>query len=418
MTTLYLQILLLFVLLLFSGFFSGSETALFSMSKLQLEKLLDRFPSKGKTIQNLLERPRRLLITILLGNEFVNISISSVSAAIIIQVFGKDTPWINILIVVPILMVFGEITPKTIALRNNEGFSKFVSRPLSYFAHWITPVRWLIRTISDRIVNLFVKESQRKGSILTEDVIKTIVEEGAREGIIDSLEREYIYKIFDFGDARIDDVMTPRTNLFYLPLEMPLDVMLREIKENHYSKVPIYQENRDNIVGILFATDLLDLTENDLDNSEKTLKRLLRKPYFVPVTKRADELFQVFQRKQISIAIVLDEYGGVQGLVTMEDLLEVIFGEISDEFENIDQQHEKIGEHIFRIDASMPLNEFNELLGVELYSDEVDTIGGFIFALFGELPQVKSTIVYQDMHFTVDKIDANHIKSLIVKKSQ
>ena len=391
----YSEVVLLLFLLFLSGFFSGSETALFSLARVQVEKLLETRKRKGRHIELLLERPRRLIITILLGNEFVNTSISSISA---------------------VLLLLGEITPKTLAIRKNEAFALFVADPLYYFSRFVAPLRWFIRTISDRVVNLFVSESSRTGSLLTEDVIKTIVEEGEKEGIIDSLEREYIYNVFDFGDSQMDDVMTPRANMFYLPEEMPLEEMIREIKKNHYSKVPIYRENRDNIIGILFATDLIALTPEEIAQSRETLQKILRKPYFVPLTKRADELFHVFQRRKISVAIVLDEYGGVQGLVSMEDLLETIFGDITDEFEDDSNQHEKIGESIFRINANMTLDEFNKLLGVELVSEEVDTIGGFVFALFGELPREKSRINYKTLSFTVEKLVNNKIDTLLVKR--
>ncbi len=416
MIVLYIEIALLLILLFLSGFFSGSETALFSLSRVQVEKIVLSREKKGKYVEKLLERPRRLIISILLGNEFVNISISSISAAIIIHLLGRENLWMNIVIVLPILLLFGEITPKTIAIKNSGRFALFVAGPLTHFSRIITPIRWLIRTISDRIVNLFISDSSRTGSLLTEDVIKTIVEESEKEGVIDSLEREYIYKVFDFGDARMDDVMTPRPNMFYLPEEMPIAEMIREIKDKHFSKVPIFRKNHDNIIGILFANDLIELNKDEITQSEKTLQKILRKPYFVPVTKRADELFQTFQRRKISVAIVLDEYGGVQGLVSMEDLLEAIFGDITDEYEENGDQHEKIGKHLFRINANMTLGEFNELMDTELLSDEVDTIGGFVFALFGELPQVKSKIEYQSLIFTVEKIDSNRIESLMVKK--
>ncbi|MBU1064573.1 hemolysin family protein [bacterium] len=416
MLLLYTEISLILFLLFLSGFFSGSETALFSLTRVQIEKMVLSKEERGKNIKRLLERPRRLIITILLGNEFVNISISSISAAIIIGFLGEELPWINIVIVLPVLLLFGEITPKTLAIRKKESFALFVANPLYLFSRIVAPLLWLIRTISDRVVNLFVRESSRTGSILTEDVIKTIVEEGEKEGIIDSLEREYIYNVFDFGDARMDDVMTPRVNMFYLPEEMSLNEMIGEIKKHHFSKVPIYRENRDNIVGVLFANDLLELGADQITQSAKTLQKILRQPYFVPVTKRADELFQTFQHRKISVAIVLDEYGGVQGMVSMEDLLEAIFGDITDEFEDDSDQHEKLGESLFRVNANMSVDEFNELLDVELLSDDVDTVGGFVFALFGEMPKVKSSIKYESIVFTVEKIVSNRIDSLLVKK--
>jgi len=197
---------------------------------------------------------------------------------------------------------------------------------------------------------------------------------------------------------------------------MPLTEMIKKIKQKHFSKVPIYKKNHDNIIGVLFATDLIGLPQEKLENSKSTLKRILRKPYFTPDFKRVDELFRTFQRKKISLSIVLDEYGGVQGLVTMEDLLEEIFGEIADEYEKEQKHHEKLDDRIFKVKANMPLPDFNILVGSKFTSDEVETIGGLVFSLFGELPQEKMSIKYHNLEFVVEKISGNRIDSLIVKK--
>lgn len=416
MSLLIIEIILLLGLLILSGYFSGSETALFSLSRIQLEKLIITNERRGRQVERLLERPRRLIISILLGNQFVNTALTSIATVLIIQIVGREVPWINIAIVLPILLLFGEITPKTIAIRRSEQFSLLVAASLTLFSKIITPCRWFIRAISDRIVNLFIRGNSRTPSILNEDVIKSIVDEGEKEGILAALEKDYIYRIFDFGDAYMDDVMTPRVNMFYLPAEMQLTEMINKIKEAHYSKVPIYRGNRDNIIGILFATDLIGLDPTKTEQSEKILQRILRKPYYVPITKRADELFRTFQLRKISMAIVLDEYGGVQGMVTMEDLLEAIFGKISDEYEQDDVPYERLGEHLFRIKAIMPLDEFNKLIGSDIVSEEIDTIGGFIFTLFGELPKPKNSIDYLNLNFTVEKVIGNRLETLIVKK--
>jgi len=416
MVSLYIELLLLLILLCVSALFSGSETAFFSLSSYQIEKLVLKNPKKGIKIRKLLNSPRSLIITILIGNEFVNVSISSISAGIIIHILGQETPWINIVIILPMLLLFGEITPKTIAIYKNEKFSSFMAIPLSFFKAMISPLRWLIKKISDKIVNFFVKESARKESILTEDIVKTIVEEGEREGVLDNLEKKYIFKIFDFGDTTIDEVMTPHSNLFCLPFEMTLKEMIQKIRQSHYSKVPIYRDNRDNIIGILFATDLIGLNKQEIEDSKNTLNRILREPYFAPVNKRADELFRTFQRKKMSFAIVLDEYGGIQGLVTMEDLLELIFGDISDEYEKEKKHHQKISPTTFKVKANMPLEKFNKLIGAEIKSQDMETIGGFLFSLFGELPKENMKIKFNDLLFTVDKITKNRIDSITVKK--
>lgn len=407
--------ILLFVLLLLSGFFSGSETALFSLSEFQKKLLLRNNGEKGQLINHLLEKPRRLIITILLGNEFVNISISTLTAGLLIRIFQKETPWINILIVLPVLLLFGEITPKTIALKNNIGFSSMVSRPLAGFQKVITPVQWFIRKISDAIVNLILLRQSRKSNILTEDVVKELVHESEKEGLIDSSAKKFINNIFDFGDALVSDLMTPRSNIFACPDEYSIREIIRNVKQKHHSAIPIYKDDLDNIKGILFATDLIGLSESDIENSEETLVRILRDPYFVPENLRAEELFKTLKNNKISVAITLDEYGGVTGIITVEDLLEKIFGEIYDEFEINDKHYHKLSENTYKISGTMLLEEFNTVFQCQLENEGMETIGGFVFTLFGKLPAENAFLTYQKFQFQVEKVKNNRIETLRLK---
>ncbi|MBN2280964.1 MAG: HlyC/CorC family transporter [Candidatus Marinimicrobia bacterium] len=407
--------ILLFLLLLLSGFFSGSETALFSLSDYQKELLLTSNEKKGKLIKNLLDKPRKLIITILLGNEFVNISISTITAGLIIHLFDKETPWINIAIVLPVLLLFGEITPKTIALRNNIQFSSFVASPLTYFQKIITPVQWFIKNISDVIVNLFVRKKSRQSNILTEDVVKELVSESEMGGQINSSAKKYINNIFDFGDTLLTDIMTPRSNIFALPDTLTVSEIIDSVKKVHHSNVPIYQGDLDNIKGMILTTDLIGLSDKEIANSEETLAGILREPYFVPENLRADELFKNLKSNKISVAITLDEYGGVTGIVTIEDLLEKIFGEIYDEYDNIDKHYQKISENIFTVSGEMLLEEFNEVFQTRLENEGMETIGGFVFTLFGKLPDEKSIITYQNIQFQIETIRSNKILKLRLK---
>ena len=412
----YINFGILFILLFLSGFFSGSETALFSLTEIQKKSLKDREPEKGNRISQLLENPGKLIITIILGNEFVNVSISTISAGLIITLFGQKVPWINIFIVLPTVLLLGEIVPKTFAINNNEKFASFIANPLTVFNKIITPFRWLIHHISDAIVNIFVREEARGGNILTEDVVKTIIEEGEKEGILDREEKYYINKIFDFGDTLLRDIMTPRSNLFVLPIDMELGEMIKKIKENHYSAVPIYKDDIDNIQGILFATDLIGLSQEEINNSKETILRLLRKPVFISETTRADEMFKKFQQQKFSKAITIDEYGGVRGMITMEDLLEVIFGDIIDEFEVDDKKYRKIAENHYTLDGDLHLEDFNDIFDSSLDSKYVETIGGFLLNIFGELPDKNATTYYSDFHFKVVELEGNKISKIRVKK--
>ncbi|HPC36282.1 MAG TPA: hemolysin family protein [Candidatus Marinimicrobia bacterium] len=413
-----IEIIILIILLGLSGFFSSSETALFSLSKVQREKIQASNPAHGKIINDLLNTPRALIITILLGNEFVNICFSSLFTLIVIQIAGTVLPWANYLIALPLVLLLGEITPKTLAIKNNERLSLKIARPLSQIMVIFTPIRWFIRNISDRIVNLVVSDVNQRENILTEDVIRSLLEDSEKEGVIDSDESEMISNVFDFGDLIAADVMTPRSLIFSLPVNMPLPEIVVAIKNRHISKVPIYEDSPDNIIGILFATDLVGISVNATD-SEATpgnLRNLLRPPFFVPKTKRVDELFHVFQSKRISMAIVRDEDGKVQGLITIEDLLEEIFGEISDEFEVKKEEFEKINDQIYRVRGTLPITRFNELLKACIPVDEFETIGGFVSSLFDELPAVNAQRIYDSWQFTVEKIENNRIEILLVKR--
>jgi len=410
-----IEIVILAGLLVTSGFFSGSETALFSLSKVQKEKIIARNPSRGKLIVALLDRPRALIITILLGNEFVNVCFSSLFSLFIIQIAGIEMPWANLLVALPLMLLFGEITPKTLAIKNSEKLAEFVARPLNNFMLIMTPLRWIIRNISDRIVAGLVKNVEQHDNLLTEDVIRSLLEDSEKEGVIDSTEREMISNVFDFGDLRAEDVMTPRAYIFSLSVSMPLPEMINAIKSRHISKVPIYKDNPDNILGVLFATDLIGIDSHN-NSKGNDIINLLHTPFFIPKNKRVDELFHVMQVKRISVALVLDEYGSVQGLITIEDLLEEIFGEITDEFEKKAVEFEKISDRLFRVRGNLAIDRFNELLKADIPADEFDTIGGFVFSLFAEMPSIKDRKTYDGWHFTIEKIENNRIETLLVRR--
>jgi len=414
MILLVIEIVILIIILLFSAFFSSSETALFSLSKVKREKLMLQNPVKGQNLDRILDRPRALIITILLGNEFVNICFSSLFTLIIIQIMGVKIPWTNLLLALPLMLLFGEITPKTFALKNNERFALLIARPLYYCMRLMTPVRWIIRNISDRIVAFLVTDLEQRENILTEDIIRSLLEDSEKEGVIDSTERELISNVFDFGDLKAEDVMIPRAYIFSLPVTMPVAEMISSIKSKHFSKVPIYEDNPDHIIGVLFATDLVGVAANSVSFAD--IRHLMRSPYFISKNKRVDELFQAFQQKRISMALVLDEYGSIEGLITIEDLLEEIFGEISDEFEKKDDEFEQISSRLYRMRGNVPLDRFNELLNARIPTDEFDTIGGFVFSLFTELPNVKDRKNYDGWQFTVEKVENNRIEILLVRR--
>ena len=334
------KIILIFILLCFSAFFSGSETALFSLGSIKLFQLKESHHPKATLVQELIEKPRRLLISILVGNECINISASALAASLCISLVGNQGKWIAIAIMTPLVLLFGEVLPKTIAVSNSEKFSLWVAKPISIFARAIFPVRWIIKKLIDRVTSLFGKQKEKEESIFYEEELKELVEVGHKEGILEKEEREMIHKILKFGDTIVSSIMTPRSDMFTLPYDADIDYITNEVKENHFSRIPIYKQEKNTIIGVLNAKDLLTL-RNTQDKTNTTILNIIRQPYFVPKGKKIQHLFKEFQEKKVQLALVVNEYGSVIGLVTMEDLLEELFGEIYDEFDDVLKEEEK-----------------------------------------------------------------------------
>lgn len=409
-------IIIFCVLMLFSAFFSSSETSLFSLNQVQLEQMRRDGNPRVTLIQQMLSEPRRLIVTILIGNELVNVAASVISAAVVIHLLGPGNKWMNLFVMVPILLLFGEITPKTLAIRNNVAFATFQCRLIDLFAKMILPLRWLVRVIADFIITLIIGKERSRDNILTEDMVRSLAREAVGAGVLDRQEAKYIEQIFDFGDLTLGDIITPRSQVFALPVSMPLEEMAKEIHRTRHTKVPVHGESLDNIAGILFARDLLEI---DLSNgSSQKVDDLLRKPHFVPESLAVTDLLRTFRKRKLSVAVTVDEYGGVTGLVTMEDLLECIFGDIPSRSEVVKQElveFEDLGEGRFRVEGTMTLEQFNDLVGTSFDDDEVETIGGVLLNKFGELPPEGTRIDIGEHTFTIMTLENHRIDDVTVE---
>ncbi len=411
-----LEVVFFFILLGLSAFFSSSETSLFSLDNRQLEQMrVDKNP-RIDLILNLIRQPRRLIVTVLIGNELVNVAASVISASIVIRLLGAEKKWVNLLIMVPLLLLIGEITPKTLAIRRNIQFATFQSRFIDLFARMISPLRWAIRRISDYFITLIVGKERSRTNILTEDMVRSLAREGVGEGTLDNKEAQYINQIFEFGGKTVGEVMTPRSQIFFLPSIMSPDQMALELHRTRNTNASIYGENEDDVIGVLFARDLLGV---DLKNaSASDLQRLLRKPYFVPESRTVVDLFHAFRKRKLSLALTVDEYGGITGLVTMADLLECIFGDIPSESERLKQQmidHEIIGEDQYRLEGPMPIQQFNALTGANFSDESVETIGGMLLNRFGEVPPQGARTVIDRYEFVVVSTANHRIDEITVK---
>jgi len=416
---LWIELVVFVVLLGFSGFFSSTETSLFSLSSYQLDQMRAAKNSRIELIERLRSEPRRLIVTILIGNEFVNVSASVISAAMIIHLFGAENEMINLLVMVPILLLFGEITPKVLAIRNNVAFANAECRPIALFARLITPLREVIRHVADFFITLIVGKQRSAGNLVTEDMIRTLVHDAVGEGALDSQEAQYIEKIFDFGNKSLSEIMRPRSDIQFLSADLPIPELLAQIRATRQSRYPVFKGHRDTILGILHTRDLLGVDLARLERDPQGYRRLLRQPYFFPETKPAVELFHTFRQRKLSFALIVDEYGGVTGLVTMEDLLECVFGEIASPSDS-----ETVTTHLVSeladgrrlIDTSIALADFSQQFGVTIESEEVETLAGALLEAFGELPVSGATIDVGGLKFTVESIEHNRITRVLVER--
>lgn len=414
-----LELLIFGILLVLSGFFSSSETALFSLTKRQLEQMRNDDNPQVGLIERLLSEPRRLIVTILIGNEFVNVAASVISAAIVIRLLGAESKLVNLLIMVPVLLLIGEITPKTLAIRNNVAFATFQSRPIEVFAKLIAPLRRLIRWIADFFTTLVVGKERIQGSIVTEDMVRTLAREAVGEGVLNSHEARYIDQIFSFGDKTLEDIRTPRSNILFLSDTLTPKEMFNRIRRTRHTKVPVYHKTRDEIVGVLHSRDLVGVDLKKINKNPPMLIALLREPYIVSEKKTAAELFRAFRERKLSLALTIDEYGGITGLVTIEDLLECIFGDIpsaSDAGENVDVEQDANGNR--SVDGTMPIDHFNLEFDADLHADAFETVGGMVLHAYGELPAEGTTVNIGAVEFTVVKVSNNRIQELRVKGSK
>jgi putative hemolysin len=410
-SALLVRLLLIGILLVCSAFFSGSEAALFSLNTVQVERLRERGGVAGRLIAALLQRPTNLIITFLVGNEIVNVALSVTATSFALILYGSGGEFLAILATMIVLLLFGEVTPKSLAVRYPERIAQLVAWPIQAFAYAITPLRWSLRKLVDAVMG---EHAERPISLITADEFKTLVEISEDEGIIDQDERDLIQRVFEFGGHRVSEIMTPRTDIFALEVNEPLATALPKIRENRFSRIPVYEGTIDQIIGILYAKDLLPYSRHP--EREVMLRDLLHPVFFVPESKRIDDLLREFQRNKVHMAIVVDEYGGVSGLVTMEDALEELVGEIVDEFDTEEILCRQIDPQTYVVSARLALDEFNAQLGVSIPREDADTIGGHVFHLFGKLPKRGESVSAHGLTFTIEHIKGTRIMEIRVRR--
>jgi len=330
---LLLNISIILLLLIFSGFFSGSETALFSLSSIQRERIKRTGHKKSLLINKLLSRPRKLIVTILIGNDMVNIAASVIAASLFVS-FNKDHgEWITLAVMTPVTLIFAEVIPKTLGLTYNERIAPFISLPLYFFSKLIFPLRFILYNISILLSKIAGFEKRHISTAIMEDEFRALVDQSHESGEINRAERDLIHNVFEFSDTQAFEIMTPLNEIFSLSEDMTIDRAVKSVQQSRFLRIPVYRNRFDNIVGILYTKDLLKMNPGKFNENEKIIQKIYRTPFFVDENIKTDDLFHILKKKRIHIAICINKQGKVTGLLTMDDLLGELFGEIHDEYD-------------------------------------------------------------------------------------
>jgi putative hemolysin len=418
-TDMVIRLCLQALLLCGSAFFSGSETALFSLSRLDLQKLRRERHRHSETLHALLDQPRRLIISILCGNELVNIASAANMTGILVALYGVERAGlISVLVMVPLLLLFGEVTPKTISVSDPVRISTgVVATPMSLWVRLVAPLVWLIRSVADRITTLIVGEEKAAENILQLDEFRTLVEEVAKEGELNATERALIYNLLEAGDTEVVEIMTPRTRTAFLNADMSVPEMVERFRTFRHPRVPVFRVHRDNLVGFVHAEDVLRHIIDSTDLSAMVPEDIMHPPVVVPLTKKVDEMFDFFQSKNARAAAVLNEFGGVEGFVTMKDVLTFIFGQISGEVQGQEHYQER-DENYYEVRGDMKLNDFNNLTNFGIEDPRMTTIGGVAFRHLDRLPRVGDQVTVEGITITILEMDEHRIVRVRVSRGE
>ncbi|MEG1992626.1 MAG: hemolysin family protein [Acetivibrio sp.] len=415
------QIIVLIVLIILSAFFSSAETALTAVNKLRMRSLAEDGEKKAETVCKLIEKPSKMLSAILIGNNIVNIMASSMATTLAIHIceelkMGKNTSvavGMATGVVTILILIFGEITPKTLATIHSEKLSLMYGGAVYFLTQILTPIIFIINKMAMGLMILLRVDPNKRNTAITENELRTIVDFSHEEGVIESEERRMITNVVDFGDSFAKDVMVPHIDMEFANVNFTYDELVSAFEENKFSRLPVYEDSRDNIVGIINLKDVFFYKE---DKEEFQIQDIMREPYFTYEFQKTSELMMELRKASSSMAIVLDEYGSTAGLITLEDLLEEIVGEIRDEYDTDEVDPiQRIGQDEYLAEGTARLEEVNEMIGLTLDSDDYDSIAGHIISLLEHLPKMGESVTEKNVVYTVIEIDKNRIDKVHIR---
>lgn len=405
------QIFSVIILVVLSAFFSSAEAAFTSVNKHRLRHLSDDGNLKADQVLKLVENPSKLISTIIVGDNTSNIVAAALIATMAMNRFGNRGLVIALAIMIIFIIIFCEIVPRSFSSQKAESLTLRYVGVIRFFMIILTPFVIIFYSLSSALLKLFGVNIHKTHPLITEEELKTLVDVGSEEGVLEMDEKEMFFNIFEFGDLQVKDVMVQRVDIIAIDVRDSFKEVLELVKDEQFSRFPVYKEDIDDIVGILNVKDLLFLTDEEKLNFD--LSKHIREPYYTYEFKKITELFKELKYERTHMAVILDEYGGTVGIATIEDLLEEIVGEIDDEYDDdteTDIQVIKTNEYI--VSGSYRIDELNDHIGTEIESDEFDSIGGYLIGILGTFPENNEVIESDNIKFVVEEVDKNRIKKI------
>lgn len=411
-TTGVIQIIALIILVFLSGFFSSAETAYSTVNRVRIRTLAQENNKGAIRVSGILDRYGKMLSAVLIGNNIVNLSASSVATTFAIKIWGSYTVGIITGALTFVVLIFGEIIPKTWAMQRAEKITLAYSRIISLLMIVLTPVIFIVDKLSNWILRLLHISSDGNTFSITEKELKTYVDVSHEDGVIESEERELIYNVFDFGDTVAKDIMIPRIQMTTVPLDATYQELLSTFQDSMFTRIPVYDDDPDNIIGVVNIKDFILVK----DSEKFQLKKILREAYYTYEYKRVSDLLMEIREKSLSIAFVLSEYGATVGMITMEDMIEELVGEIRDEYDADEEELiQETGDGQYLVEAQMKLDDINDALDIELDSEDYDSVGGLMIENLERLPQDGETIVLDNgITLQADGVQDNRIVKVLL----
>ncbi|GMR03424.1 MAG: hemolysin family protein [Thermodesulfovibrionia bacterium] len=419
MESVFISFLIIIFCLIVIAVVSSSETAFIAVNRIRLRHLIEKGSSSAKTVQKMRDSHDRLFSAVILSGNLFTILATSIGTAVAFKFFGEDAGVVIATVVMTFLtVVFGELAPKIYAVTHAEGVSLALAKPIDTYIKLISPLILVFNKSSNFIIKLLGGDVKTTKPFLTEEEMKSMINIGEEEGAIEKDEKEMLHNVFEFGDKKVSEAMVPRTEIVTIHEGAVVGDVLELVSTNGYSRYPVIKESVDNIIGVLYIKDILLKMSKEEISGNTPVKNLIRDAYYIPESKMVTELLDDMQKNKFQISIIVDEHGGTAGLITLEDIMEEIVGGLQDEFEAIEAEKEVeiVDESTFVVSGSTDIDEIIDLISIEIKSEEFNTIGGFLFGLFGHLPKVGEQLRYHNLKFLILEIENKKIEKIKITK--